>query len=76
MISNHSYNDIIQVWKEQLHHIQNLKIDSSAKHNKKNDQNHNNNASEMNDKNAQHAIKTADEKASKLFYRNNIRSAD
>ena len=50
MISNCLYNDIAQAWKKQLHHIQSLKTDSSAKYDKKDNQDHNNNISEINNK--------------------------
>ena len=66
----------MQVWKEWLYHIWNLKTDSSAKHDRKDNQNHNNNVSEMNDENAQHVIKIADEKTSRLLYRNSARLAN
>ena len=76
MILNCLYSDTVQAQKEQLHHIQNLKIDSSAKHDKKDNQDHNNNASKINDKNTQHAIKIADERASRSLYKNSIKFAD
>ena len=76
MILNCSYNNIVQVQKEWLHHIQSLKTDSSAKHDKKNNQDHNSNTFETNDKNTQHAIRTADERASRSFYRDSTRFAD
>ena len=76
MILNCLYNDTVQIWKEWLYHIWNLKTDSSTKHDRKNNQDCNNNVSEMNDKNAQHAIKTANEKASKSLYKNIIKFAE
>ena len=75
-VSNHSYNDTAQVQKEWLHHIQSLKTDSSAKHNRKNNWDYNSNTSEMNDRNTQHAIKITDERVSKLFYKNSTESAN
>ena len=53
-----------------------MKINSSAKHNKKNNQNCNNNVFEINDRNTQYVIKTADERMSKSLYKNNIKFAD
>ena len=53
-----------------------MKINSSAKHDKKNNQDHNKNTSETNNENTQHAIETANKKISKSLYKNNIRSAD
>ena len=75
-VLNCSYNDTVQVWKEWLHHIQNLKTDSSAKHDRKDNQDHNDNTSEINDESAQHAIRTTDERTSKSLYKNSIRSAN
>ena len=66
----------MQVWKKQLYHTQNLKTDSSAKDDRKNNQNHNNNTFEINDRNTQHVIKTADEKTSKLLYKNSVKFTD
>ena len=66
----------MQVWKKWLYHIQNLKINNSAKHDRKNNQDYNNDASETNDESTQHVIKTADERASRLLYRDSTRSAD
>ena len=72
-ISNHLYNNTVQVQKKQLHHTWNLKINNSAKHDKKNNQNYNNNIFKINDENAQHVIKITDEKISKSLYKNNTR---
>ena len=66
----------MQIWKKWLHHIQNLKTDSSAKHDKKNNWNHNNNTFEINNESTQHVIETANERVSRLFYRNNARFVD
>ena len=76
IILNYSYNDIMQVQKKQLYHTQNLKINSSAKHNKKDNQNCNNDASEINDESTQHVIRTADKRVLKSFYKDSIKFAD
>ena len=76
MILNCLYSNTAQAQKEQLHHIQSLKTDSSAKYDRKNNQDHNNNIFETNDKSTQHAIRTTDERASKSLYRDSIKSAN
>ena len=45
-----------------------MKTDSFVKHDRKNNQNHNNDVFEINNESTQHVIETTDEKASKSFH--------
>ena len=76
MILNCLYSDTVQTQKEWLYHTWSLKINSSAKHDRKDNQDCNNNISETNNKSTQHAIKTVDKRVSRSFYRDSTRSTN